>query len=266
MGITLDLRLVDHERIVVRGLPVVNDAIRGKDPGILREYLLTLPIEVDPELVEYHTERLTRLREFTAPEEIVQAAERFLAFAKGEPYQPAKIEQSTFDELRQLLGTWCWLNHSYSLDKSWQNLHWFLEPVDGTDDVTCPQYPEVGDPGQSVFCKGLKGAIPYPKDDLGDPIIRTLGSTEPGCSGYNPPETCKVIYEALQRVDPADWGELVPLRSDLYWRTGWGLTEDDIAILIEDELTFARDAFPILVAAYARAVEKGFGVSCEYSL
>jgi hypothetical protein len=52
----------------------------------------------------------------------------------------------------------------------------------------------------------------------------------------------------------------------LYQRACLGLHDEEIAVLVEDELSFARDAFPVLVAAYSKAVEKGYGVSCEYSL
>ena len=124
MGVTLDLRLIDHERIVVRGLPAVNDAICHNDPERLREYLKGLPIDVDPAVVEYRQTRLAKLREFAAPEIIIQNEERFLRWANGEAYQPMEYQNSTLNELRHLLGTWCWVTHSYSLDKAWDELHW----------------------------------------------------------------------------------------------------------------------------------------------
>jgi hypothetical protein len=266
MGVTLDLRLIDHEHIVLGGTRAVNDAIRKKEPNILYEYLVSLPVEVDPAIVDRYTQRLARLREFKAPAIIIQNEERFLDLAKGAPYQPERLQEATFDQLRELLGTWCWINHTYSLDKTWQDLHWFLEPVAGSIHATSPQYPEVGDSAQSIWTKCMKGSIPYPKDELGDPIIRTLGSNEPGCTGYAPPDVCKEALAALQKVDPENWTEHFAFRRELYKKGTPGLSDEDIDVCIESELTFAMDAFPVLLAAYTKAVERGFGVSCEYSL
>src|SRR5437868_10627534 len=83
MGVTLDLRVIDHERIAARGLQAVNDAIRDGDPAILREYLIGLPVDVDSSLVDYHTERLSRLRDVKAPEMIIRNEEQFLRLANG---------------------------------------------------------------------------------------------------------------------------------------------------------------------------------------
>jgi hypothetical protein len=267
MGVTLDLRLIDHERIAVQGLRMVNDAIRHGDPEILRRYLTELPVDVDSSIVDFRVERLSKLRDLEAPEVIIRNEEQFLRLAKGEAYRPEEFQYSTLDELRQLLGTWCWVSHSYSLDKAWDELHWFLEPMAGPDDLPLhPSRLKVGDPNQAVFGKALQGEAHYPKDDLGDPVIRTLGSREPDCSGYNPPETCAVILDALQRMEPAAWEEHVPFRCALYRRAIPDIDSEEIAVLVEDELSFARDAFPVLIAAYSKAVEKGYGMSCEYSL
>jgi hypothetical protein len=267
MGVTLDLRLIDHERIVVRGLEAVNLAIRKNDPEILRSYLAALPIDVDPAEVEHRLNRLARLREFSAPQMIIENEERLLRFANGEAYQPDEYRNATLDELRQLLGTWCWASHSFSLDKSWNELHWFLAPLAGPDEFPLdPVRPKAGDPTQSIFDKAICGAQHYPVDALGAPIVRTLGSLEPDCSGYNPPATAAEIWTALQKVEPDSWTNLIPFRSALYLRESPDMDGDEIADGVANELDFARDAFPILLNAYARAAEKGFGVSCEYSL
>jgi hypothetical protein len=267
MGVTLDLRIIDHERIAVQGLRAVNDAIRHDDPERLRQYLTTLPVEIDPSVVEFRKSRLYTLRDLKAPEIIIQNEEKLLRVANGEVYRPAEFRNATFDELRQLLGTWCWITYSYSLDKAWDELHWFLEPSAGPDDFPLhPVRPKVGDHNQTVFCKALQGAMHYAKDDLGDPVIRTLGSSDPDCSGYNPPDTCEVILAALEEVDTAAWEEHVPFRSALLRRSCPDLDDGAIADWAEDELALARDVFPEVVAAYSRAVEKGYGVSCEYSL
>jgi len=267
MGVTLDLRLIDHERIVVRGLQVVNEAIRRCDPERLRDYLKGLPVEVDPAVVEHRMFRLTKLREFSAPDIIIRNEEHLLRFANGEAYRPEEFKNSTLDELRYLLGTWCWVSHSYSLDTSWDTLSWFLEPMAGSDDSPLfPMPTQIGDQNQSLISKSLQGAFPYPTDDLGDTVIRTLGSQERGSSGYNPPETCKAILAALQVVDLRDWEEHLPFRCELYRRACPGMKDEEIAECVENELAMAREVFPVLHSVYSKAAEKKYGASCEYSL
>lgn len=265
MGVTLDLRLIDHERIAVKGLEVVNDALRHNDPERLREYLTRFPIEVEPAKVAYHQARLSKLCEVGAPEIIIQNEEHFLCLANGEAYRPDAFKKANLDDLRHLLGTWCWVSQSFSLDKLWEELHWFLEPMAGPED--CPLHPwqtKVGDPGQTVFGKALQGAFPYPTDDRGDPVIRSTGSPE--ASGYNPPNTCKIIYEALRLIEPAVWEKHVPWRCELYRRANLYLDDAEIADRVAEELELARDVFPVLLSAYSKAVAKGYGVSCEYTL
>jgi hypothetical protein len=267
MGVTLDLRLIEHERIVVRGLEAVNEAIRHNDPDRLRDYLRGLPIEVDPAVVDDRESRLAKLRELNAPAIIIRNEEQFLRVANGEAYRPEEFKNSTLDELRQVLGTWCWVTHSYSLDKAWNELHWFLEPMAGAEDLPLyPLRPSVGDPSQSVFNKALQGEVHYSTDALGDPVIRTLGSHERDCSGYNPPETCEAIFAALQGVDPHGWEEHVPFRRELYRRAMPGMEDEEVAGFVEDELAMSREMFSILVSVYSKAVAKKYGVSCEYSL
>jgi hypothetical protein len=159
------------------------------------------------------------------------------------------------------------VTHSYSLDKAWDELHWFLEPIAGPDEhPLIPTRPQVGDPSQSVFDKALQGAIHYPTDALGDPVIRTLGSPERDCSGYNPPEICQSVLAALRAADPREWEKHVPLRRELYRQAVPGMNDEEIAGFVDEELAYASDTFPVLLTVYAKAVEKGWGVSCEYSL
>ncbi|MBI2806484.1 MAG: hypothetical protein HYX68_16000 [Planctomycetes bacterium] len=267
MGVSLDLRVIDHERIVVRGLEVVNAAIRQRNLDLLRTYLADLPIEVNQEAVDYRVARLAKLREFAAPAIIIENEERLLRFANGEAYRPSEFASASFDDLRHLLGTWCWVAHSYSLDKAWQQLHWFLEPGHGPKDHPLfPLRPMRGDPGQTIFDKALLGMSSYPIDDLGSPVIRTLGSIEDDCFGYNPPEVVKVIHDALECVTLNSWTGHIPFRSELYRQDNPAIDDEEIASRVENDLSFAREAFPILRAAYRTAAEKGYGVSCEYSL
>ena len=266
MGVTLDLRLIDHERIVVRGREVLNVALRDNAPNLLRDYLATLSIEVNQEVVDYRMSRLAKLREYNAPSIIIENEERQLRYANGDAYRPCEFEHATFDDLRQMLGTWCWPAYSYSLDKSWAELDWFLNPVEGPMYALCPHRPEVGDPKQTIFDVALHGAKRYPLDDRGDPVIGTLGSTERDCYGYNPPDVVQRILSALRQVDPATWENHAQYRRDLYRKENPTFDEEDIRERVENDLSFAREALSIMVSAYTKAAEMGFGVSCEYCL
>jgi len=205
MSVTLDLRLIDHEHIVVRGLPVVNDAIRNKDPDILRNYLATLPVNVDQATVDFCTRRIAKLRKLKAPDIIIQNEEQALRRANGAAYQPEEFRTASFDELRELLGSWCWMSHCYSLN-SGSELGWFLYPTAGPDGY--PLYPNhrLGDPAQNVLDMAIHGSIDYPKDDLGDSVVRTRGSTQPDCYGYNPPETVEAVFLRPSECRPGRLG------------------------------------------------------------
>jgi hypothetical protein len=263
MGAEIALALIDHECIVVQGLPVVNAALRQNNPEILREYLATIPVDVDSSIVTLHKERLARLRDFNAPETVIEIEERLLESATGESYRPEAFREATFDQLRGLLGNWCAASRSYSLDKAWSELHWFLQPGAGTGYSLLDTWlPKVGDPDQTVLSKALQGAVHYPTDDLGKPLF---GEPGPYALGYNPPETCQVILDALQNVEPAAWRDHVPFRSTLYRRECPDMSNEEIARRVENDLSFAKEAFPVLLSAYTKAVDKAYGVSCSYS-
>jgi hypothetical protein len=66
-------------------------------------------------------------------------------------------------------------------------------------------------------------------------------------------------------VELAAWDDHVPFRCELYRRACGDLENEEIA-LVEEELARAREVFAEMVAAYSNAAEKGYGVSCEYSL
>lgn len=269
MAVTLDLRLIDHEHLVVRGCRIVNQSVKKNDPEILRACLASLPVEVNRAVVRFHKARLARLRQLKAPQVVVENEERFLQRANGQAYRPKAFENYGLDELRKLLGTWCWQSFCFSIPSS-NELHWFLEPQAGPKDF--PLHPfwqdDRGTPTQSVFSKALNGAGDYPRDALGDPIVRTCGSAEKGCYGYNPPRTAKSILRVLGTVDPSTWDEHIPLRCTLYRQTSHFAEMDNAEIeeRVQAELAEARETFPVLVSAYTKAVESRFGVSCEYSL
>jgi hypothetical protein len=239
MGVTLDLRLIDHERLVVRGLRAVNDAIRHDDPEILRKYLTGLPVDVDSSIVGFRMERLCRLREVKAPEIIIRNEEHFLRLANGEAYRPEEFQNSTLDELRQLLGTWCWVTHCYSLDKAWDELHWFLEPMAGPDDFPLhPLRPNVGDPNLTVFAKALHGEVHYQTtlvirsyvpSDLLSQVVRGIIHRKPPqsfwerCSAWNSLPGTTMFRSAASCI-----GEPVGIwrtRKSPWWKRNWRVPE-----------------------------------------
>jgi hypothetical protein len=266
MGVILDLRMIDHEYVVEHGLPLVNTAIAANDASILVEYILSIPFTADPDAVEQLRARCNRLREVQAPDVIIQDEERVLALVTGDEYSREKLTAKTLDELRELLGTWCWAQNSFRLDKAWYELDWFLQPADGPEDrLMFPARHEVGDPAQTLFDQALLGSQPSPLDDTGTPVIRTCGSQEDGCFGYNPPDTVRAIDKALSTIEVQRWDELIPQRIDQYRRASFNLG-DAVDDVVARELEFARRAFPVLQKAYNTACERGFGVACEYSL
>jgi hypothetical protein len=243
----------------------VNAAIRAENPELLREYLARLPVDVNPAVVEYRVSRLAKLREFKAPSVIIENEERLLSYANGDAYRPSEFKNASFDELRQLLGTWCWPTYSYSLG-AWTVLQWFLEPGTGPFNPLHLERPGVGDRRQSIFDKALAGVSLYPPDDLGDPIIRTCGSTQSGCFGYNPPEVAKSILDALTQVDPEMWQRHLPFRRELYRLHCPDLKAEEFVRDAEEDLSLACEDLSVLLAAYTKACELSYGVSCEYSL
>lgn len=268
MSVTLDFRLIDHQRIAVTGLKAVNDSIRDRNPEILRGYLATFPVEISARVVNELRTILSELHKLKGPREVIEDQERLLHFAEGNAYRPPAFRASTFDELRHLLGTWCWMNHCYSIGKSWAELGWFLEPIAELDEVSFFAGRVVGSDlsSLSIFAKALRGEADYPRDGLGEPVIRTCGTPGRDCSGYNPPPTAGSILSELKRVEPNSWDAHLPARYDLHRRYCPYLDAKQAKARASQELEFARSAFGTLLEAYSSATEKGYGVSCEYSL
>jgi hypothetical protein len=157
------------------------------------------------------------------------------------------------------------VNCSYSLDKAWYELDWFLQPAEGEGELLLyPTRPSAGQRGQTLLDRALLGAQGSPRDASGAPLIGSCGSE--GEFGYNDPETAAAICEALQAIDPQSWSRLLPRRIELHRRAQPDLSEDEAAEFAGRELEFAQDAFPILLRAYRDAQARRFGVACEYSL
>ena len=267
MGVICDLRLIDHERVVEGGRGAVNRALAASEPGILREYIAALPLAPNPAAIAMREERLVRLRQYQAPAIIIENEERHLAEAKGEAYTPAALAGLSTDQLRETLGRWNWANCSYSLDKAWPELEWFLQPAEGQGDLLLyPPRPRTGAAGQTLLDKALHGGQPSPRDASGAPLIRTCGSPDEDCFGYNDPPTAAAIDAALQAIDPHQWNELVPRRAALLRKAAPDLLEGEAADIAAQELELAQDAFRVLRQAYRDATARGFGVACEYSL
>ena len=202
MGVTLAIRLIDHEHVVENGLRVVNDALSANDPGILVDYIASLPFNPEPEVVANRQARYDKLRALNAPDPILQNEERMLRLATGEAYARDVLTTKSMDELREVLGTWGWAHNSFNLGKAWQELDWFLQPADGPhDSLMLPQRPQVGDPAQTDFDRALNGSEQSPSDNSGLPIIRSCGSQDTDCFGYNPPESIAAIHSAIIGVD-----------------------------------------------------------------
>ena len=128
-----------------------------------------------------------------------------------------------------------------------------------------PTRPSTGDPSQTPLDRALKGSQQSPVDDSDTPIICTCGSEEEDCFGYNLPETIASIHDALAAIDEQSWDELVQKRIDLYLRESSDL-QPYVADLVAQELETSRMALETMHQAYGVALERGFGVACEYSL
>jgi hypothetical protein len=267
MGVTLDFRMIDHDFVVQRGIPVVNAALAADDASLLMRYILDARFTPNSEAVAFRQGRCDQLRKMSAPQMIIQFEERMLGLVNGEAYSGSALAKLNLDELRALLGTWGWAENSFSVDKVWCELDWFLQPAEGPDGVSLmyPVRPNVGDSGQTLLDRSLKGSQPSPCDSSGMPIIRTCGSQHDDCFGYNPPDVVSSISLALSAVDDQKWSDLVPQRIDQYCKACPEFA-DDFAGIVAQELDYARMAIEVVRHAYSVASERGLGIACEYSL
>lgn len=267
MGVTLDLRMIDHDLIVRRGMPVVNAALTTDDASQLMRYVREIPFTPSSDAVVFRQSRCDQLRKVNAPQMIIQFEERMLRLVNGDAYSADELAKLNLDELRELLGTWGWAENSFSIDKAWYELDWFLQPADGPSDdlLMYPIRPKVGAPAQTVFDWALKGSQQSPCDNSGMPMIRTCGSQDDGCFGYNPPDVVAAISLALSAVNDQKWTDLIPQRIDQYSRACPEFA-NRFANIVSQELDYARMAFGVMRTAYSLARERGLGIACEYSL
>jgi hypothetical protein len=253
LGICLALCQIDHEGIVEGALPLVNDAIRSGELAPLRAHLKSLAFDESDELAERLRQRVAALRELDAPVFLIEGTERRLANARRP--EPATIDLASLDELRELVGGWCREARSLDLDKSWDLIHWYSDPVrreraDGDWRSRLPGFTP------SPFDYAVHGHEPYPQGSDGQPVIRTGG--DPDSSWYNPPAVVTEIAEAVRRVAVDDWPAIdralrqVPRDAQPY------LADCD------DRLEYAREAFNRFACFYLAASKRRFGVSVEF--
>ena len=265
MGVTLDLRLIDHVRVTSKDAPAVNRAVLENDARILLDYIVAIPFTPDPDTIAYRQERLKKLQDLHAPAVIIENEVTLLKNAKGEGYTSDILRSKTLDELRVILGQWGRYQDTYRLE-TWYGLDWFLQPAEGPDDLlTIPIRPKAGDPMQTLLDQALKGSELSPVDCEGMPLIRTCGSKDEDCFGYNPPEKVAVIHDRLSAVDVQKWDDLVPQRIELHQRN-WRYSSEQLNKHVEHELAYAREGFEVLLKAYGDARDREFGVACEYNL
>ena len=252
--------------MVEKGIPAVDEAVSKNDASILVEYLLTVPFRPNPQAIAYREERRDKLIAMDAPQVIIRNEEYFLGRVNGEAYTREKLSTMTLDELREELGGWGRESDSFELDRAWGDLDWFLQPAEVADNLLMsPSRPSVGDPSQTLLDQALIGGQPSPLDGTGSPIIRSLMPSEAGESlGYNPPETTQRMLDALMAVDVESWDEFVPTRVAQYDNSSenWG----DTAEIVATELENAKMALSVTREAYRAAIERDFGVGCEFVL
>jgi hypothetical protein len=248
----LALVQIDHEGVVVQGLPALNHALRTGDLAPLRRLLQSLPFDEPQDLLDFLRDRLARLRQVKAPPVIIESEERRLASVRRPA--PEHIEQASLEELRTLLGRWCAEARTLDLDSGWDLLHWYGDPGRRRRPIGDWRV-QAGHVPPSAWDHALYGAEPYPLDAGGQPVIRTGG--DPTAGWYNPPPVVARVAAALAALDTTDWDQ-IDAKMD-------GVQEDDepYRVGVEDRLQYVRPLFEEFRDFY-RAAGRGFGVSTAY--
>lgn len=252
MGISLALCQIDHENVVVRGLPLVNLVLRSGDTEPLRELLRSMPFDEDAELVAAIRRKIAILRNMSAPALIIGGVEDRLRRAL--PPSAEEIESATLDRLRDLLGRWSCETRTLDCDKESDWVHWYCDPARRNRGVEDWRYAEVS---PSVFDFAFHGAEAYPQDDSGQPVIRTAGMQD--SSWYNPPAVVAQVAAAFARFGKTDFDEWAAFDARMWGRIGGPPPEPR-----EDSPVRMVALFRDMAEFYTRAAARGFGVSVEY--
>jgi len=264
MGVTFSFRTVDHEHVIDRGTEAVDHALDSGDKTVLEDYIASLPFEPNPELSATYERRVAKLVEMNAPDVIVQSEKKMLSYADGEAYARDALAKLKLDELRELLGTWGWMQNSFRLGKCWFELDWFLQPKEGVPEYPLyPLRPKPGDSEQSDLDRILYGGTPSPLDSSGAPILRSCGAKDNEGFGYNPPDSVAHLVSVLSEINEDSWSDLVPKRIELH-RRAETRDADVLSEFVANELDYARQAFAVLKAAYTSALDRGFGIASEF--
>ena len=94
---------IDHQRVAIEGAHALNEAIRNNDLEILRKYLEQLRFYPEDSIVEFRADRINKLKEISAPAEMIEMEIETLSLINGDAYVRDVLEKDGFDILRQKL-------------------------------------------------------------------------------------------------------------------------------------------------------------------
>jgi hypothetical protein len=244
---------VDHNNVVVQGLPILNRAIETGELQPLRKLIKSLPFDESKELVVHFRKRVTKLKQVGAPQPIIEAEERRLASVVRPA--PKSIDKASLEELRLMLGRWCSEARSVDLDKAWDLLHWFCDPARRRRKQG--EWRGKGGAKQpSAWDYALHGHQAYPLDVSGQALIKTAGNEDD--SSYNPPQIVVDIAAAISETSPDDWKKL-----DAKVNSGKAESQPYLAE-IDNRLDYVGPIWQQFSQFYQKAASRGFGVSVEY--
>ncbi len=267
MAVILNLQLVDHQRLFVGGLAATNQAIAQDNPAPLVDYIASLPVLADEQVIQARQSRVDRLRELNVPAQLVEYEEQLLQIATGEAFTRQRLEAQSRNELRETLGHWGWQLATFPLQDGWSALIWFFHPNRVYETADFVAEPEGIGTAQTLFDQALRGSEHSPVDLLGEPVICTRGSAGPEFFGYNPPAKVAEISAALADVNPTEWTILGPKRVEFLSKSLPDMQDE--ALLQEmatTDVQSAQQSYEMLRQAYAMAEQNDLGIACEYSL
>ncbi len=194
-GVTLALRLIDHQRVAKEDRAVIEQFLAERDSTALVDYIASLPFSQDADLVQKAEARIIGPQKATCLNMSAKEIRRYnemwkqiIACLNGSAYQADALRDQSIDSLRELLGQWGSPVKSYDLLEDWKLVEWYLQPFDTPPNLSFPRRLNVKRQDRNPFDWALLGRDDSPTDSLGAPLIRSCGSREPECFGYNPPD------------------------------------------------------------------------------